>query len=82
MTFIYKLLNGKNILQDGGNNNKIPKHLEFIGTLWYIINNEKKMGKIPDNDLISVDFPDPLLPTITANSPGETLRFKLSKIGY
>jgi secreted trypsin-like serine protease len=42
MTFIYKLLNGKNIIQDGGNNNKIPKHLEFIGTLWYIINNEKK----------------------------------------
>jgi secreted trypsin-like serine protease len=42
MNVIYKLLNGKNIIQEGGDNDKIPKHLEFIGTLWYIINDEKK----------------------------------------
>lgn len=42
MNVIYKLLNGKNIIQEGGDNSKIPKHLEFIGTLWYIINDEKK----------------------------------------
>ena len=39
-------------------------------------------SKIPDNAFMSVDFPDPLLPTITAISPGLILRFKLSKIGF
>ena len=41
MKFIYKLLNGTDIIQKGGDNS-IPKELSHIGTLWYFENGRKK----------------------------------------